>query len=138
MRVFGDLLSLIIIISIALYRQINSYSNPGNTMMQPRKWYFVTKIVLTYCEKKLFQSRFAVRKVQTKKLVLGDFQNIGHLKVLNDTKLILNDKGCHSRLFRTNLVSFRTFICSVFPKPVSWLRLIMPLLPARRLQWEQG
>ena len=36
-------------------------------------------------------SLFAVRKVQTKKLVLGDFQNFGHLKVLNDTKLILDD-----------------------------------------------
>ena len=36
------------------------------------------------------QSRFAVRKVQTKKLFLGDFRNIGHLKVLNDTKLVLN------------------------------------------------
>ena len=30
------------------------------------------------------------------KLVLGDFQNIGHLKVLNDNKLILNDSGVHS------------------------------------------
>ena len=40
---------------------------------------------------KIKYSRFAVRKVQTKKLVLGNFHNIGHLKVLNDTKLILDD-----------------------------------------------
>ena len=40
---------------------------------------------------KIIYSRFAARKVQTKKLVFGDFLNRGHLKVLNDTKLILND-----------------------------------------------
>ena len=45
--------------------------------------------LITYYESNY--SRFAVRKVQTKKLVLGDFRNREHLKVQNDTKLILND-----------------------------------------------
>ena len=41
------------------------------------------------------------------------------MKALNDTKLILNDEGGHSCSFSTNLVSFRTFKRSLFPKPVS-------------------
>ena len=49
--------------------------------------------------------------------------NKGHPKVLNDTKLIPKDYGGQS--------SFRTF--RQFPKPVSWLRLFLPLLTARRL-----
>ena len=43
------------------------------------------------------------------------------LKVLNDTKLIINDYGGHSCSFRTNLVSFKTFKHSLFPKPVPFL-----------------
>ena len=46
--------------------------------------------------------------------------NRGLLEALNDTKLILNDKGGHSYSFRTNLVSNRTFRCPLFPKPVSY------------------
>ena len=58
----------------------------------------VLAVVLGYCQNHktsgntivpLLES-FCCKKVQTKKLVLGDFQNIGHLKVLNDTKLVLN------------------------------------------------
>ena len=39
----------------------------------------------------IYKSHFAVRKVQTKKLVLGGFGNRGYLKVLTDTKLVLNE-----------------------------------------------
>ena len=47
-------------------------------------------------------------------------ENRGRLKVLNDTLLILNDKGGHPCSFRTNLVSFRAaFRRPLFPKPVS-------------------
>ena len=47
----------------------------------------------------------------------------------------LNDKGGHSCSFRTNLVSFRTFRCPLFLKPVFWLRLpFLPFLTANRLQ----
>ena len=45
------------------------------------------------------------------------------MKVLNDTKFIFNDLGSHSCSFRTNLVLFRSFRCSLFPKPVSSLGL---------------
>ena len=55
-------------------------------------YYRIPRILRTFSyNQQISQSRFAVRKVQTKKLVLRDFQNIGHLKVLNDTKLILDD-----------------------------------------------
>ena len=57
--------------------------------------------------------------------------NRGHMKVQNDIKLILNNQGGHSCSFRTNLVSFRTFRCPLFPKPVSWFGLFLPLLIAR-------
>ena len=45
--------------------------------------------------------------------------NRGPLKVLNGTKLIPNDKQGHSCSIRINLVSFRTFRCHLFPKPVA-------------------
>ena len=49
--------------------------------------------------------------------------NMGPLEALNDVKLILNDSECHSCSFRTNLISFKTFRCPLFPEPVSWLGL---------------
>ena len=49
--------------------------------------------------------------------------NMGPLIALNYTKLILNDKRGHSCSFITNVVSFRTFRWSLFPKLVSWLGL---------------
>ena len=53
------------------------------------------------------------------------FGNRGPLEALNDTKFILNDWLGHSCSLRTNLVSFRTFRCPLFPKPVSWLGLFL-------------
>ena len=53
--------------------------------------------------------------------------NRGHLKVLNNTKLILNV------VTHAHLVSFRTFRRPLFPKLVSWLGLFLPLLTARHL-----
>ena len=52
----------------------------------------------------------------------------GRLKVLNDTKMIINYSSGNSRLFRTNLVSFRTFRRPLFPKPVSLLELFCRFL----------
>ena len=50
---------------------------------------------------------------------------MGQMKILNDTKLILKDYGVDSCSFWTNLVSFRTFRCPIFPKPVSWFGLFL-------------
>ena len=50
------------------------------------------------------------------------------LEALNDTKLILNDLQGQSCSLRTNFVSFRTFKCPIFPKPVSWLGLFLRFL----------
>jgi hypothetical protein len=45
---------------------------------------------------------------------------MGPLEALNDTKLILNDYGDPSCLFRTNLVSFITFWCPLLgPYPIA-------------------
>ena len=41
----------------------------------------------------------------------------------------------HSCSFRTNLVWFRTFRCPLFPKPVSWQGLFLPLLTANPAQF---
>ena len=49
--------------------------------------------------------------------------NRGHLKVLKDIKLVLNEHEWHSESFRINLTSFKASRGPIFPKPVSWLRL---------------
>ena len=59
-----------------------------------------------------------------------DLGNMGLLKVLNNTKLILNDSRGHSCSFRTKLVLFRTFRRPLFPKPVSCPGLFLPFLTA--------
>ena len=59
--------------------------------------------------------------------------NRGFLKVLNDTKLVLNEHKWLPYLFRINLVSFTTFRNPLFPKPVSCPGLFLPLLTARVL-----
>ena len=59
---------------------------------------------------------------------------MGRLKLLNDTKMILNDIGGYSCQFMSNLVSFRTFRHPQFSKPVSCPGLFLPLLTARLLQ----
>ena len=41
-------------------------------------------------------------------------------------------------MFRTNLVSFRTFRRPLLPKPVCWLERFLPFLIARRLYKEIG
>ena len=58
----------------------------------------------------------------------------GYMKVLNDTKLILNDLGGHSCSFRTNLVLFRSFRRSLFLYQFLGWDFFLPLLTARRLQ----
>ena len=61
------------------------------------------------------------------------FGNKGPPEALNDTKLMLNYKGGHSCSFRTNLVSFKTFRCPLFPKTVSWFGLFLPFVTANSL-----
>ena len=56
-----------------------------------------------------------------------------HLKVLNVTKLVLNEHEWPPLSFRINFVSRRTFRRPLFPKPVSWLEYFLPFLTARRL-----
>ena len=50
-------------------------------------------------------------------------ENRGHLKVLSDTKLILNKDERPPWSFRINLVSFRASRGLLLHKPVSWLGL---------------
>ena len=45
--------------------------------------------------------------------------NKGHLKVLNDTKLILDDQWNNLDLFRINLKSFKSFRGPLLLKPVT-------------------
>ena len=52
------------------------------------------------------------KRSPNKETVLG---NRGHMRVLNDTKLILNDQRGHSCSLRTNLVLFGTFRRPLFP-----------------------
>ena len=54
-----------------------------------------------------------------------------HLGAKSLTKTLFNtNKHSHSCSFRANLVSFRTFRCPLFPKPVFWF---LPFHTSRRL-----
>ena len=58
--------------------------------------------------------------------------NRGSLNILCNTKLVLHENEWPPYSWKNNLVSFRTFIRPLFPKPVGWLGLFL-LLTARRL-----
>ena len=49
----------------------------------------------------------------------------GPLKVLNDTKLILNESEWPLWSFRINLISHRTFRCPLFYKPETFIGLFL-------------
>ena len=59
--------------------------------------------------------------------------NKGPLKVLNGTKLILDDHGNNLDAFRISLESFRSFRGPLFLKPVTGQELFLPFLTANRL-----
>ena len=70
---------------------------------------------------KTHKSQFVVRK--SKKRVHDQLPVWGisrwHLKVLNDTKLVLNEHACPPQSFRINFISFRNSRDSLSPKPVT-------------------
>ena len=56
--------------------------------------------------------------------LLVNLGNKGPLKVLNGTKLILDDHGNNLDSFRISLESFRSFRIPILHKPVTGLELI--------------
>jgi hypothetical protein len=61
----------------------------------------------------------AVRNVKKSPGQETGLGNRGCLKVLKDTKLVLNKHEWPPSSFKIIMVSFRTFKCPLFPKPVS-------------------
>ena len=79
------------------------------------------------CKKKRW-SQFAVRKRQkNSSLPVTGLGNKGPLKVLNGTKLILDDLGNNLDSFRISLESFRSFRGPLFCKPVTGQELFFAI-----------
>ena len=80
-------------------------------------WPLEAQLELSCCKKR--------QKISGQETGLG---NRERLKVLNDTKLVLNEHEWPPSSFRINLVSFRTFRHPLLPKLVSWLGLFCRFL----------
>ena len=65
-------------------------------------------------------------KWQKSTLLITDLWNRGPLKVLNSTKMILDDQGNHLDSFRISLESFRYFKDPLFHEPVNGQVLFLP------------
>ena len=66
-----------------------------------------------------FQNRFAVRNGKKQFLTSYWLENKGPLKVLNDTKLTLDDHGNNLDSFRISLEPFRSFRGPLLYKPIT-------------------
>ena len=66
-------------------------------------------------------------------LLVTGLDNKGPLKVLNGTKLILDDHRNNLDSFRISLESFRSFRGTLIHKPVTGQELFLPFLTANRL-----
>ena len=108
----------------------------GGTSCGLKSTYLFPRRILSVCKAKRFLSESLLilwaPLLKRQKAVTG-LWNKGPLKVLNVTKLILDDHGNNLDSFRISLESFRSFRGPLLHKSGTGQELFLPFLTANRL-----